>query len=236
EVVLQKHPIVRQCALTISEDESGDKRLVAYLVLHGSETATNNEFRAYLKEKLPDYMVPQIFVTLSEMPLTPNGKIDRKRLPAPEQVRTETEEAFVAPRTQIEEVVAGIIADVLKVERVGVNDNFLDLGGHSLLATQVVFRLRAAFKTEIPLRSLFTAPTVAEFAAGIEGELRNHEGWQLPPIEPVTRAELPLSFAQQRLFFLDQLEPGSSFYNIPGAVRLSGVLNLSALSKSLSEV
>lgn len=237
EAALEKHPQVRQSALTISEDESGDKRLVAYVVPHKQEAVSVNDLRAYLKEKLPEHMVPQLFVMLSQMPLTPSGKVDRKRLPPAEQAVITTEETFVAPGTQAEEMVAAIFADVLRVERVGINDNFFDLGGHSLLATQVISRLRAALKTEIPLRSLFTAPTVAEFAASVEDELRNQAGWQLPPIEAVPRGEdMPLSFAQERLWFMDQWAPGRAYYNIAEAVRLTGPLNVDALSDALNEV
>jgi acyl carrier protein len=237
EAVLEKYPAVQQCVLTVNEDETGDKRLVAYVVLHGPETASSSELRSYLKEKLPDYMVPQIFVMLDDLPRTPNGKIDRKRLPAPQQAIAETGDAFIAPRTQTEEIVSGIFAEVLKVERVGINDNFFDLGGHSLLATQVISRLRAALKIEIPLRSLFVAATVADFAESIESEIRNQEGWQLTPIEPVTRdEELPLSFAQERLWFLDQWAPGKAHFNISEAVRLTGPLNVDALSQSLNEI
>jgi amino acid adenylation domain-containing protein len=237
EAALEKHPLVQQCALTVSEHESGDKRLVAYLVSHQAEAVNVNELRAYLKEKLPDHMVPQLFVFLAEMPLTPNGKVDRKRLPAAEQVGITTEETFIAPRTQTEEMVAAIFADVLRVGRVGAKDNFFELGGDSLLATQVISRLRAAIKTEIPLRSLFTAPTVAEFAASVDDEIRNEEGWQLPPIEAAPRVgDLSLSFAQQRLWFMDQWAPGRAFYNISEAMRLTGPLNVEALSDALNEI
>ena len=237
EAVLEKHSLVQECVLTVSEDESGDKRLVAYVVPHGPGTPAASELRGFLKEKLPDYMVPQLFVMLAEMPRTPNGKIDRKRLPAPEPVRVEMAGAFVAPRTQTEEMIAGILAEVLKVDRVGISDNFFDLGGHSLLATQVVSRIRAAIKIEIPLRVLFTAPTVAEFAKSIDEELRNQSGWQLPPIEPAPRTDaLPLSFAQERLWFLDQWAPGQAAFNISEAVRLTGPLNVDALSRALNEI
>ena len=237
ESTLEKYPLVQQCALTVNEDETGDKRLAAYVVLHGPEAASISELRTYLKEKLPEYMVPQIFVPLAEMPLTPNGKIDRKRLPAAETVTFESGEIFVAPRTQTEELISGIFADVLKLDQVGVNDNFFELGGHSLLATQVISRLRVATGVEVPLRSLFTAPSVADLAASVEDELRKQAGWQLPPIEPVARGEqLPLSFAQERLWFMDQWAPGNAFYNISEAVSLKGPLNVEALTKALNEI
>jgi amino acid adenylation domain-containing protein len=237
EAVLDKYSSVQQCVATVYEDESGDKRIVAYVVPHGSETVNANDLRGFLKEKLPEYMVPQIFVMLSELPRTPNGKIDRKRLPAPEQAHVETGHDFVAPRTQTEEIVAGILAEVLKLDRVGANDNFFDLGGHSLLATLVVSRIRAAIKVELPLRVLFTAPSVTELAQSIDSELRSQNGWQLAPIESTTRTEaLPLSFAQERLWFLDQWEPGQAAFNISEAVRLTGPLNIDALSQALNEI
>ncbi|HKR15452.1 MAG TPA: amino acid adenylation domain-containing protein, partial [Pyrinomonadaceae bacterium] len=237
EAVLEKHPLVQQCVLIVSEDETGDKRLVAYVLPHGPETPAGSELRSFLKEKLPDYMAPQLFVMLSEMPRTPNGKIDRKRLPAPGPAHVEMDDAFIAPRTQTEEMIAGILAEVLKIDRVGINDNFFDLGGHSLLATQVVSRIRAAIKIEVPLRVLFTVPTVAEFAKGIDDELRNRSGWQLPAIEPAPGTDaLPLSFAQERLWFLDQWAPGQAAFNISEAVRLTGPLNVDALTRALNEM
>jgi acyl carrier protein len=121
-----------------------------------------------LKKKLPEYMVPSAFVTLEALPLTPNGKVDRRALPAPEGDRPELEEAYAAPGTPTEEMLAGIWAQVLRLDRVGVHDNFFELGGHSLLATQVVSRLRKSFQRELPIRWLFEAPTVAEFAARVE--------------------------------------------------------------------
>ena len=140
---------------------------MAYVVPHKEQACTTSDLRSFLKKKLPDYMVPSAFVLLDTLPLTANGKIDRKVLPAPDQSRPELEQSFVAPRTPVEEVMAGIWGEVLKVERVGIHDNFFDLGGHSLLATQVVSRIRAALQVEIPLRSLFESPTVAGLAVQI---------------------------------------------------------------------
>src|SRR6185295_192811 len=157
----------------------------------------------------PDYMVPTALVVLPELPLTPNGKVDRKALPAPEWQGAE--ESYVAPRTPVEEILAGIWAEVLGVERVGVADSFFDLGGHSLLATQVMSRLHRTFGVEMPLRDLFETPALADFAARIETALRAGTGSTAPPLVPVPReGPLPLSFAQQRLWFLYRLEPESS--------------------------
>jgi acyl carrier protein len=158
---------VRESIVLVREDQPGEKRLVGYVVLHQKQGLTIDELRSFLKQKLPDYMVPSAFVMLEALPLTPNGKVDRRSLPAPDQTRPELWEAFVAPRTPAEELLAGIWAEVLKLERVGVYDNFFDLGGHSLLAIQVVSRLRVAFQVELPLRSLFEAPTIAGLAVAI---------------------------------------------------------------------
>src|SRR5689334_12592892 len=169
------------------------------------------------------------------MPLTANGKVDRRALQAIAVESAGSGDRTVQARTPAEEILAAIWAEVLGRDTIGVHDNFFELGGHSLLATQVISRVRDAFGQEVELRSLFEQPTVAglarEIAAGLGAEL------QAPPLVRVERAEwLPLSFAQQRLWFLDQLEPGSSFYNIPAAVRLNGVLNVEALERTLSEV
>src|SRR6185503_9109559 len=185
----------------------------------------------------PEYMVPFAFVQLERLPLTPNGKVDRRALPAPDALSLVPGAAFVAPRTPVEEIVADIWSQVLDVERIGIADNFFELGGHSLLATQVISGVRDAFGQEVALRSLFEQPTVAGLAQTIEIAQRAGVGLSAPPLVPISReVELPLSFAQQRLWFLDQLEPGSAFYNIPAAVRLSGVLNVEALERTLSEV
>ncbi|MBA3356383.1 MAG: amino acid adenylation domain-containing protein, partial [Pyrinomonadaceae bacterium] len=195
------------------------------------------QLREYLQGKLPEYMVPQAFVLLGEMPLTPNGKVDRRALPAPDRSRPELEAEYVAPRNAVEEKVAGIWSEVLDVEQVGVHDNFFELGGHSLKATQVVSRLREALQVELPLRSLFEAPTVATLFTAIEAARQADGPLQAPPIMPVSRdGNLPLSFAQQRLWFLDQLEPNSSFYNMPQAIRMSGPLDTQALRKTLTAI
>jgi acyl carrier protein len=154
---------VRETAVIARVNLSGDKQLVAYIVPHQEGTPTNTDLRRFLKEQLPEYMVPSAFVTLESLPLTPNGKVDRRALPEPE-LRPELELTFVAPRTPIEEMLASIWAGVLSIEQVGVHDNFFELGGHSLLATQVISRVRDTISIELPLRSLFEAPTIAELA------------------------------------------------------------------------
>jgi amino acid adenylation domain-containing protein len=160
EAVLGQHPTVRETVVLAREDSPGDKRLVAYVVTSGVQVEIN-ALRYFLKQKLPDYMVPSAFVFLDALPLTPNGKVDRQALPGPDQSRPDLENAFVAPRTAVEKVLAKIWGDILKLERVGIYDNFFELGGHSLLATQVMSRINQALRVESPLRSLFETPTIA---------------------------------------------------------------------------
>jgi acyl carrier protein len=182
-------------------------------------------------------MVPATAVVLEEMPLTPNGKIDRRALPEPDQTRPDLESLYVAPRTPTETLIADIWSQVLGAENVGIHDNFFDLGGHSLLAIQVMSRVRQALQVEVPLRRLFDAQTVEGLAAYIEQARQEEQGLQTPPIGPVARGgELPLSFAQQRLWFLDHLESGSPFYNVSTAVHLAGRLNLATLEQTFGEI
>ncbi|HEU4556335.1 MAG TPA: amino acid adenylation domain-containing protein, partial [Longimicrobium sp.] len=230
EAALASHAAVREALVVAREDRPGDTRLVAYVV----GDVETDALREHLRRNLPDYMVPSAFVVLDRFPLNPNGKVDRKALPAPEYGTAE--ETYVAPRTPVEEMLAEIWAEVLRLERVGVEESFFDLGGHSLLATRVVSRIRAVFGVELPLRAIFEGPTVAELAARVE-EMRRAELPALPPVVPVERTRaLPLSFAQERLWFLDRLEPGSTAYNIPLAWRLGGALDEAALERSLGEI
>jgi amino acid adenylation domain-containing protein len=227
---------VREAAVVVREAGPGDKRIVAYVVGEAGEAPAAGALRRQLRERLPEYMVPSAFVPLGSLPLMLNGKVNRRALPAPGETSDEARE-YVAPRTPAEGVVARVWAGVLKVERVGATDNFFELGGHSLLATQVVSRLREAFGVELPVRSLFEEPTVEGLAALVERELRAAPAAGAPGLGPVERGgELPLSFAQQRLWFLDQLEPGSSAYHIPIALRFEGQLDVAALGRSIEEV
>ena len=242
EAEMRKHPSVRE-AVVVARDFRGDKRLVGYFVADdaGGGVARaprlESELRRRLQERFPDYMVPSYLVRLGRLPLTPTGKIDRRGLPEPSVSALDEGEEFVAPRHPVEEVLAGIWAAALGVERVGVRDNFFALGGHSLLATQVVARARAAFGVELPLRRLFERPTVAGMAEFVTAARRAGERDEAPRLAPAPReGELPLSFAQQRLWFLDQLEPGAVSYNVGAAVRLAGALDAEALRRSLREV
>jgi amino acid adenylation domain-containing protein len=238
EAVLSQHPMVQQSVVIVREDIPGNQQLVAYLVPHPEQTPpTVGELRQFLKQQLPEYMAPSAFVTLDSLPLTPNGKVDRRALPSPEIARLEVETTFVAPRTPIEEMLAFIWADILGVKQVGIHDNFFELGGHSLLATQVMSRVRSTLAVELPLGSLFKNPTVLGLAECVETALSVGQSIVAPPLLPIARSvEIPLSFAQARLWFLDQLEPGNAFYNIPAAVRLSGQLNVVALEQSLNQI
>ena len=164
EVVLGRHPDVQEAVVIIREDEPGEVRLVAYIVTSQDQKPTISVLRRFLKEKLPEYMLPSAFVMLDALPLTPSGKVDRRALPAPDTARPEVEEAFVAPRTPLEGEITKTWSQVLGLEEVGIHDNFFDLGGHSLLATQINSRLCEAFQIELPLRSLFEAPTVVELS------------------------------------------------------------------------
>jgi amino acid adenylation domain-containing protein len=235
EAVLSQHPAVRQAVVVARGDRPESKHLVAYLTADGTAPSCH-DLRAFLRAKLPDYMVPLGFVVLDALPLSPNGKVDRQALPDAEVVRPESGAAFVAPRTPTEELVAEVWGKVLGVEQVGVQDNFFDLGGHSLLGTQVISRLAQAFRVELPLRRLFETPTVAGLAESIDVASRS-DRQPLPPLRRAPReGSLPLSFAQQRLWFLDRFEPGSPFYNIPAAARFTGELDVAALERSLVEI
>ncbi len=218
----------------LREDTPGVRQLVAYVVGEAAHGQRSLSFREQLRERLPDHMVPAVIVVLAALPLTPNGKVDRKALPAPDG--RGASESHQAPRTPVEEVLAGIWGDVLRLERIGIADRFFDLGGHSLLATQVLSRVRTAFGVELPLREVFEAPALSDLAARIEAALRAGGGAAAPPLVPVPReGPLPLSFAQQRLWFLDQLEPDSPLYNMPVALRLEGPLDAALLTLCLGE-
>ena len=192
------------------------------------------ELRRHLEERLPDFMIPAAFVLLEEMPHTPSGKVDRQALPAPEAVRPELLTSYLAPRTAAEQTLTEIWSEVLGIERVGVDDNFFELGGHSMLGTQVISRVRRSFATQVPLKTLFERPTIAELAESLEAGGRRQAA---PPLVPAPRdSDLPLSFAQQRLWFLDQLEPGTAAYNMPSAFHLAGDLDIAALAAALEEI
>ncbi|HYG09428.1 MAG TPA: amino acid adenylation domain-containing protein, partial [Pyrinomonadaceae bacterium] len=265
EVTISNHSLVREAIVVATDDATGNKSLVAYIVAerqtgggdqHAAQATGNDGFaqplppvaegeperliaqiREHLRASLPEHMMPAAFLVLDEIPLTPNGKIDRNALPLPERNFRRLERDYQPPRNPTEELLANIWAQSLGVERVGIHHNFFELGGHSLLATQIISRVRRALRVEVPLRALFESPTVAGLAQHVDALRRVEADLERMPILPVARGEkLPLSFAQQRLWFLDQLEQGSAAYNLPYAGRLAGALNLPALERSVAEI
>ena len=225
---------VADVAVIDRDDGEGNKFLVAYVSMnngHGSD-----ELRQYLAERLPETMVPSAIVELDQLPRTLNGKIDRKALPLLELQPSDRENE--AALTPVEEIVAGIWCEVLRLPAVGRNENFFNLGGHSLLMTQVLSRIREYLKVELTIRAMFEAPTVAEMSRLIETEINaGKQREELPKISPVSRdGELPLSYSQQRMWFLDQLASGTSAFHIVLGVRLRGELNTAALEQTLSEI
>ncbi len=252
EAALSRHPAVAAAAVAARED-----RLLAYVVVRpgapgaGSRPAAlppelSRQLRDFAAESLPAYMVPSVFVGMAALPLTPNGKVDRRALPdvAAGAEAEDGRTAGTTPRTLIEQLLAGIWSELLGVERIGVEDSFFELGGHSLLATQAMSRVREAFGVELPLASFFAAPALGDFARAIEAaKARLAEGEGVPPPPPLARTvrtgepgEVPLSFAQQRLWLLDRLAPGNPFYNLGGAVRLRGELSAGALAAAVAAV
>jgi amino acid adenylation domain-containing protein len=237
EAVLQQHASIRQAVAEVYGSKEDETRLVAYATSDREPGPTEGELRAYLKSRLPDFMVPQSILLLAELPLTPAGKVDLRSLPGPEGLQKNATAVELPPRTPVESALAELWTQILGVKDIGVHDNFFDLGGHSLLATQLVAHIRQTLQVEIPVRTIFESPTLATLAGVIETTQRSPLSVQPPPIAPVPRGDdLPLSFAQQRLWFLDQLQPNSPFYNIPESVRLVGPLDVNALERSLNAV
>jgi amino acid adenylation domain-containing protein/non-ribosomal peptide synthase protein (TIGR01720 family) len=230
EAVLSAHPGVQHIVVVPREDTPGRKRLVGYVVPARGTTVSPGELRELARRSLPDYMVPSAFVTLHALPLNVNGKLDRHALPAPERDAA-TGVGYVAPRTETERVVARIWAEVIGVDRVGALDNFFELGGDSILSIRVISRLRSALGVQLSLRALFDNPTVVRLAA----EIAAIDPEAQAAIPTCARAGvLPLSFAQQRLWFLNEFAPASTEYITPLAVRLRGNLDIAALSRAMS--
>nr|MBW4550746.1 amino acid adenylation domain-containing protein [Aphanocapsa sp. GSE-SYN-MK-11-07L] len=234
EAILGQHPTVRQAVVVARDDQTGDKHLVAYLVPSPETSFVIRELREFLQRQLPDYMMPSLFTELDALPLTPNGKVDRNALPPPDFTLQSSELDRSLP-TPIAELLAGIWSKTLGREKINIQDNFFELGGHSLLATLVISQVRQVFQVELPLRSLFESPTVAKLAQVIEAATQAGLGVDAPPIEQRSNSA-PLSFAQQRMWFLAQLEPENPFYNLPIAVALQGELYLGALEQTFHEI
>jgi amino acid adenylation domain-containing protein len=239
EAVLNEHPLLASSLILLREDQPGDKRLVAYLIHQDDGTPEDHKpataaIRDYLEEKLPAYMVPSAFIWLETFPLNANGKVDRKKLPAPERKHLGLEDDYVAPRNATEEAVVEIWEDLLNLERVGATDHFFEVGGHSLLATRLVSQFRETFEVEIALREIFELPTVAMQAKRI-AELAGGDVGGLPKIVPVERDRpVPLSFAQQRLWVIDQMAPGNPAYNIYRAMKVTGPFSKDLLEQTLN--
>ncbi|MGV9856483.1 amino acid adenylation domain-containing protein, partial [Streptomyces sp. NPDC003442] len=232
QAVISGHPDVARTAVVVREDRAGDRRLVAYVVADGRVSEVG--LREHAAGLLPDYMVPSAFVTLPELPLTPNGKLDRRALPAPEY-GPDTAVGRV-PRSPREEILCGLFAEVLGVESVTIDDDFFRLGGHSLLATRLVSRIRGVLDAELPIRQLFETPTVAGISTLLDRTALGTSTAR-PALTATARpSRVPVSYAQARLRFLDLLDEGSTAYNAPGALRLTGPLDREALSLALGDV
>ncbi|QJB31967.1 non-ribosomal peptide synthase/polyketide synthase [Chitinophaga oryzae] len=230
ENVLLQSGFIKQAVVVATNDSAGSKILAAYIV--SEERFDRERVIAVLKERLPDYMVPALFITLDKMPLTSNGKIDRKALPDVHQNAPAGNE-YVAPRNDMEQLLADVWQELLQVPRVGVYDNFFELGGHSLLSMRMVAVLRKKIAVELTVRSVFLYPVIAQLAAFLQEEASQTV---VPGIKAVKRpARIPLSFAQERLWFIDQLE-GSVQYHVPAVLRLRGSLDVEALSTALRSV
>ena len=235
ESALLQHKKVQQAVVTVHDFTSDRRELVAYVAPSSIDT---EHLQQWLADRIPSFMLPSQIVRLDRLPLNENGKVDRNALPKPDS-RANSNASRIQPRTPVERLVAEVFGEVLELTSVGAEDNFFDLGGHSLLATQVVSRIRDNLGSDLPMRSLFQSPTVSALAAYIEQEKQTESVSSADKersIRPYSGDELRLSFAQERLWFLDQLEPGNPFYNVPIAIRLRGNLDTNALQKSLAEI
>ncbi len=237
EAIFAEHPAVREAAVLVQENSANDKRLVAYVVPATTPVPSFETLRGWLRKRLPSYMLPSALVVLDRFPLMPNGKVDRRALPAPQYDHSGAGHAFVAPGGSLEALVADVWAEVLGFASVGVHDDFFQLGGHSLLATRVISRLSSLCGVDLPLRLIFELPTVTGLTTEIERLLGAGGVERTSPIERAERhGALPLSFAQQRMWLIDRLHPGRTAYNIRSAVHLVGSLDINALQHSLDEV
>jgi len=236
EALLETHPEVGEAVVIDVEYGAGDRRLVAYVVPGAGRDIDCTGLREFVKEKLPEYMVPSTFVAMEKLPVTSSGKVNRRQLPHPGDDETRQIRAVSLPASPIEEVLLAIWAEVLKIDGIGVMDNFFELGGHSLLATQLISRVRAAFSLDVAVRQIFDTPTVRGLARHIE-TCGSQGALAVPPIVRVPRdGEYPLSFAQERLWFLDRLQGKSANYNMSAAIRITGDIDEEALRRSLSEI
>jgi amino acid adenylation domain-containing protein len=229
---IRRHPSVQDVAVIDREDIAGNKYLCSYVVFQNA--ANQVELRRFLEAELPEYMVPSSYTVMPQLPRTLNGKLDRKALPAPETVLDGTH--YEAPQSAEEELLCVIFGDVLKRTRVGRDESFFELGGHSLLATQVMSRVRSAFQIELPLRALFEAPTPAQLLERVRTAQENPDSLPMPLARTNRVGDIPLSYAQERMWFLDQLASGKTAYNMALSLRIRGKLNIDALQRSMDEI
>lgn len=234
---LEQYPALRQAIVLAQRDTTGNRVLVAYVVVDEQTVPDHHALRAFLQTKLPEYMIPSAFMKLETMPLTSNGKIDQQALPVPWRDQRELDKAAVEPRTPIEELLTGIWATILGIKSLETSDNFFALGGHSLLAMQVIARIRDVWQMAIPLRAIFDRPTVASLAHYLETLSR--PGRNVPSLREAARPrqrEVPTTVSQAHFWKLDRLLPGAPFSNMTYAMRLKGVLNVSALEQGCCEL
>jgi amino acid adenylation domain-containing protein len=237
ESALLKHPAVDQVIVLSRENPFGDKFLVAYIVADPAFSPTVGMLRRFLERRIPNYMVPSAFVFLQSLPFTPNGKVDRTALPEPSAARPVLDTAFVIPRDHQEEALAEIWSEILGINELGVHDNFFDLGGTSILAMQLVFRLESIFGANLSLKAFFESPTIDDLSRSISANRRSQQVLKRFALEPSVRTDnLPLSFSQQRLWFLDQWQPGNAVYNICRAHHLTGHMDVTALQQSIHRI
>jgi amino acid adenylation domain-containing protein len=242
ETVVLGHEGISQAAVVVREDAHGEKKLVGYVAVNQGHEITESELRAWVEKRLPEYMTPKEWMVLDELPRKAHGKLDRAALPEPRgeaarKAEVGTIDEPVALELTLEEIITGIWSEVLHRGKLKRDENFFALGGHSLLAMQVIARIREVLRVEIPVRRLFEEPTIMGLATKVEDELRRHKGREAGAIRKVSRdRDLPLSFAQQRLWFLQEYEERKSLYNIATVIRLRGKLNVKALESAISEI
>ncbi len=230
EAVLDAHPQIDQTVVLATDDLAGNKQLVAYIATN--HAPSTSQLREFLAAKLPEYMIPSVFVALDSIPLTPNGKVDRRALPEPD-IRQQIEKSYQAPSTVEEKLIADIWKEILKLDKVGIGDNFLELGGNSLLAMQIISRMRQVLNIDLPLNTLFNFPTIAELTQVIAQQAPEH----VAVIERCDRSQLlPLSSAERSLWFFEKLTPQSSVYNIPLIIKLQGALDIEVLEQSINQL
>ena len=236
EALLNQHPDVYQSVVIVREDIPGDKRLVAYIVPHQKLAANTTKLKHFLAEKLPHYMIPTTLMILDSLPLTANGKVDRRHLPAGDRSRPDLDEIFVAPRNPIEEKLTVIWTQLLGLDLLGINDNFFQLGGHSLIATQMLSRIREVFAVELSFLQIFANPTINAIAQLI-AQGGEESQWQRPAIKRISYEGLvPVSFSQERIYFVQQLAPDNSAYQFQATMEFKGLLDVQILERCLNEI